>query len=158
MSKRRHARERAMQALYAHTLAGGDPAHAIDTVIRERIGDDQATLDFAIDLFQKCLEHESEAASIIQQHARNWELDRIAVIDRIVIQMAIVEFLFVDDVPPKVTMNELIEIAKKYSTDRSGRFVNGILDAVLESLMAQGRIKKRGRGLVGMEDNPRAES
>ena len=154
MSKRRHARERAMQALYAHTLAGGDPRHAIETIIKKRIVDDEETPDFAVDLFQKSVDHQDETNAIIQEHAQNWELDRIAVVDRIVIQMAIVEFLFLDDVPPKVTMNELIDIAKKYSTDRSGRFVNGILDAVLENLMRQGRIKKTGRGLVGMEDNP----
>ena len=147
-----------MQALYAYTLAGGNPAHTIDTVIKRRLGNDEPTLEFAVDLFQKCIDHESEAISIIQEHTRNWELDRIAVLDRLIIQMAIVEFLFLEDVPPKVTMNELIEIAKKYSTGRSGRFVNGILDAVLDSLMVEGRIKKSGRGLVGMEDNPRATS
>jgi N utilization substance protein B len=65
--------------------------------------------------------------------------------------MAIVEFLYLQDVPPKVTMNELIEIAKKYSTLESGKFVNGVLDAVLGSLMRDGRIHKSGRGLVGME-------
>ncbi len=156
MSKRRYARERAMQALYAQALAGGDPEHTIKTVIRSRLADDKPTLEFALELFQKCIDHQGEAAAIIEEHAQNWSLDRIAVIDRIILQMAIIEFLYVDDVPPKVTMNELIEIAKRYSTSGSGRFVNGILDAILESLMAQGRIVKRGRGLIGMEEKPRA--
>lgn len=159
MSKRRYARERAMQALYAYALAGGDPAHAGKTVIRTRLADDEPTLNFALDLFQKCVDHQDETSKIIENHAENWSLERIAVIDRILLQMAIVEFLHVDDVPPKVTMNEMIEIAKKYSTSGSGRFVNGILDAILESLTAQGRIVKRGRGLVGMEDSkPRPTS
>lgn len=158
MSKRRFARERAMQALYAQTLGGGDPAHTINSVIKTRLDDDAATLEFAIDLFQKVLEHQDEAIEIIRRHTKNWELERIAVIDRLLIEMAIVEFLYLDDVPPKVTMNELIEIAKKYSTNRSGRFVNGILDAVLESLTTEGRIKKSGRGLVGMDNKPREAS
>ena len=155
MSKRRYARERAMQALYAQTLAGGDPKHTVNSVIKNRLDDDESTLDFAMDLFQKTLEHQDEAIEIIRDHTKNWELERIAIIDRLLIQMAIVEFLYLDDVPPKVTMNELIEIAKKYSTSRSGRFVNGILDAVLASLTEQGRIKKKGRGLVGMDSKPK---
>jgi N utilization substance protein B len=155
MSKRRYARERAMQALYAQALAGGDPAHTIKTVITPRLHDDKATFEFAVNLFQKSVDYEQEATEIIEKHTQNWELGRIAVIDRILIQMAIVEFLFVDDVPPKVTMNELIEIAKRYSTDRSAPFVNGILDAILESLKSEGRIVKTGRGLIGMDDNPK---
>ena len=153
MSRRRYARERAMQALYAHALAGGDLEHTIRTVIRDRLDADDATLEFAVGLFRKSIDHQEEAIAIIQEHTRNWELDRIAIIDRILLQMAIVEFLYMDDVPPKVTMNELIEIAKKYSTGRSGRFVNGILDAILGTLKADGRIVKSGRGLIGMDDN-----
>ena len=142
-----------MQALYAQALAGGDPAHTIKTVIESRLADDELTLKFAVDLFQKCVDHQGEATEIIEEHTENWKLDRIAVIDRILIQMAIIEFLYINDVPPKVTMNEHIEMAKKYSTNRSGRFVNGVLDAILASLTEQGRIVKKGRGLVGMEDN-----
>lgn len=152
MSKRRYARECVMQALYAQELAGGDLNHTINTVIKPRLSDDDATLEFAVDLFNRSIDFRAEAIEIIQEHTQNWELDRIAVIDRILLQMAIVEFLFFEDVPPKVTMNELIEIAKRYSTGRSGRFVNGILDAVLESLKSAGRIVKTGRGLIGMED------
>ena len=152
MSRRRYARECVMQALYAQELGGGDSAHTINTVIKPRLHDDETTLDFAVQLFNLSLEFRDEAIAIIEQHTQNWELDRIAVIDRIVLQIAIVEFLHLKDVPPKVTMNELIEIAKKYSTIRSGRFVNGILDAVLERLTADGRIVKTGRGLIGMED------
>ena len=158
MSRRRYARERAMQALYAQALAGGDPEHTVKTVIRARLDADadEATLDYAIDLFKKCIQHEDEAVGIIVDHTQNWDLDRIAVIDRIILQMAVVEFLYMEDVPPKVTMNELIEIAKKYSTGRSGRFVNGILDAILGTLASEGRIVKKGRGLIGMDDKKQA--
>ncbi|HUF10204.1 MAG TPA: transcription antitermination factor NusB, partial [Rhodothermales bacterium] len=151
MSKRRHARERVLQALYAHALGGGDSAHIIRTVIEPRIENDAVTFGFARDLFLKCLDREQEAFDIIRDHVQNWDLSRVAIVDRLVIQIAIVEFLYLEDVPPKVTMNELIEVAKKYSTLDSGKFVNGVLDAVLSSLVESGRIKKKGRGLVGMD-------
>lgn len=150
MSRRRHARERVLQALYAHALGGGDSAHIIRTVIEPRMEHDAVTFGFARDLFLRCLDRELEASEIITEHVQNWDLSRVAIIDRLVIQMAIVEFLYLEDVPPKVTMNELIEIAKKYSTLESGKFVNGVLDAILASLMKEGRIHKTGRGLVGM--------
>lgn len=152
MSKRRHARERVLQALYAHALGGGESSHIIRTVIEPRIENDAVTFGFARDLFLRCLDREQEASDIIQDHVQNWDLSRVAIIDRLVIQMAIVEFLYLEDVPPKVTMNELIEVAKKYSTADSGKFVNGVLDAVLGSLMSSGRIQKKGRGLIGMDD------
>lgn len=157
MSKRRHARERVLQALYAHALGGGESADIIETIIESRIKDDAVTSGFARDLFLRCLDREQEATDIITEHVQNWDLSRVAIIDRLVIQMAIVEFLYLEDVPPKVSMNELIEIAKKYSTLESGKFVNGVLDAVLDSLMRSGRIQKKGRGLVGME-GPEDES
>jgi len=153
MSKRRHARERVLQALYAHALGGGDSSHIIQTVLEPRLHSDAVTLGFARDLFLLCLDRDQEAAEIIEEHIQNWDLARVAVIDRLVIQIAIVEFLYLEDVPPKVTMNELIEIAKKYSTEDSGKFVNGVLDAVLASLTKAGRIRKSGRGLVGMDDS-----
>nr|WP_243663960.1 transcription antitermination factor NusB [Rhodothermus marinus] len=65
--------------------------------------------------------------------------------------MAICELLAFEDIPPKVSINEAIELAKKYSTEKSGQFVNGVLDAVVLDLQRQGRLKKSGRGLIGME-------
>jgi len=158
MSKRRHARERVMQALYAQLLGGADPEHCVSTIIKPRLGDDTPTYEFARNLFLKCVDHEAESTAIIEEHTQNWDVARIAVVDRVIIQMAIVEFLYFDDVPPKVTMNELIEIAKKYSTEGSGRFVNGILDAVLADLMKKGRINKKGRGLVGMANSSKVKT
>jgi len=157
MSKRRHGRERVLQALYAHALGGGDSAHIIQTVIEPRMANDAVTFGFARDLFLRCLDREPETSTIISKHVQNWDLSRVAIIDRLIIQIAIVEFLYLDDVPPKVTMNELIEIAKKYSTLESGKFVNGVLDAILESLMRAGRIKKTGRGLVGMDETRQSD-
>ena len=66
--------------------------------------------------------------------------------------MAICELLTFEDIPPKVSINEAIEVAKRYSTSKSGKFINGILDAVLISLQREGRLRKKGRGLLGMEN------
>lgn len=85
---------------------------------------------------------------LLEEFAQNWELDRIAKIDRYLVQSAICELLFFDEIPPKVSINEAIEISKKYSTDKSKMFVNGILDSVLKKLDIDGKINKSGRGLI----------
>lgn len=140
-----------MQALYAYKLAGGDPQHVIDTILKPDFAENAANLEFAEKLFLKSLDYFETADEIIANHAENWDVSRIALIDRLLLIMAICEFLSFEDIPPKVSINEAIEVAKKYSTSRSGKFINGILDAVLLDLQRDGRLKKSGRGLVGME-------
>lgn len=140
-----------MQALYARELAEGDVQHVIDTILRPHLKDDPGSLGFATRLFLRSLDHAEEADRVIAEHVKNWDVSRIALIDRLLLRMAICEFLAFEDIPPKVTINEAIEVAKKYSTPRSGQFINGILDAVLLQLQEEGRLKKSGRGLVGME-------
>jgi N utilization substance protein B len=151
MSSRREARERVMQALYAFELGGGDVQHVIETLLRTTLEEDPESLRFAESLFLRTLDHTGAADALIKQHAENWDLERIALIDRILLRMAVCEFLAFEDIPPKVTINEAIDIAKRYSTDKSGQFINGILDAAVLDLQAQGRLKKSGRGLVGMQ-------
>ncbi|HET6569852.1 MAG TPA: transcription antitermination factor NusB [Rhodothermales bacterium] len=150
MSNRRVARERVMQALYAHELAGGDVRHFIETNLKPEL-EDPENLAFAESLFLRTLDFGDEADAVVRQHLQHWDLGRVALIDRILLRMAICEFVGFEDIPPKVTINEVIEIAKKYSTPKSGQFINGILDAVLLELQQQGRLKKSGRGLIGME-------
>jgi N utilization substance protein B len=151
MSNRREARERVMQALYAHELAGGDVRHFIDTLLRPQLKEDTENLRFAESLFLRTLEVQNDLDEIISRHAENWDLSRIALIDHIVLRMAIAELLTFEDIPPKVSINEAIEIVKRYSTSKSGQFINGILDAVLVDLQDRGILKKSGRGLVGMD-------
>ncbi len=150
MSSRREARERVMQALYAFELGGGDAPHILDTLIRPKLTKDAAVRTFAERLFLRTLDYAEEADKLISQHADNWDLTRIALIDRVLLRMALSEFSRFEDIPPKVTINEAIDIAKRYSTDKSGKFVNGILDATLLDLQKQGRLNKSGRGLIGM--------
>ena len=140
-----------MQALYAHELAKGDVRHFIDTLLKPQLKEDAENLRFAESLFLRTLEMQTELDEIISRHAENWDLSRIALIDHIVLRMAIAELLTFEDIPPKVSINEGIEIVKRYSTSKSGQFINGILDAVLVDLQNRGLLKKSGRGLVGMQ-------
>ncbi len=139
-----------MQALYAFEVGGGDAPHILDTIIRPKLTKDAAARTFAERLFRHTLDHAEEADKLISEHADNWDLTRIARIDRILLRMALSEFIRFEDIPPKVTINEAIDIAKRYSTDKSGKFINGILDATLLDLQKQGRLNKSGRGLIGM--------
>lgn len=151
MSSRREARERTLQALYALRVGGGDAVEIANELIRERLPDDPEVRNFAVKLFLRTTDVEDEADAIVESYTKNWELSRIALIDRILLRMAICELLHFEDIPPKVSINEVIEIAKRFSTDRSGQFINGILDAVLVDLKKEGRLKKSGRGLIGMD-------
>ena len=152
MKNRREARVRVMQALYASEMANGEDAdHIVETIIAPRLRDDEATMAFAQRLFQWVHQHVARLDAIIESHSKNWDLSRIALIDRIALRIALAEFLAFEDIPPKASINEAIEIVKRYSTAKSGRFVNGILDAALLDLYRRRLLKKSGRGLVGMD-------
>lgn len=97
---------------------------------------------FAEPLIRGTLEHLAEIDEKIKEHAVNWELPRMAVVDRNILRLAIYEMLYRDDIPPVVSINEAVDIAKRFSTDESGRFVNGILDKVKGELMRPARIVK----------------
>lgn len=151
MSTRRQARENVMQALYAHALADGPARHFVHTMLEPRLESDPEALAFAEELFRTALDRREETDALIARHTQNWALHRLAQVDRSVLRLAATELLAFEDVPPKVSIDEAIDIAKKYSTPQSGRFVNGILDAVVLDLEREGRLDKSGRGLVGIE-------
>lgn len=159
MSTRREARERVMQALYAHEQSGSGADHIVHTLVTPEFEDDPQTQEFAEKLFRGTLSAMDEADEIIQGHATNWDLRRITAVDQALLRMAVAEFLTFEEIPPKVSIDEAIEIAKVYSTDDSGPFINGVLDAVLMDLHRENRLEKSGRGLVGMDSiRERAES
>ena len=145
-----------MQALYAFAVGGDEAKHVIETIINPGLVDPEIRA-FSVRLFLKTLGMEGEADGMVEKYAENWELSRIALIDRILLRMAICEMIHFEDIPPKVSINEAIDIAKRYSTERSGQFINGILDAILLDLNKEGRLNKSGRGLVGL-DTIRKES
>ncbi len=113
---------------------------------------DEEDRDFAKNLFRKVMLNSKEHREIIDQHLRNWDIERVAFIDVLIMEMAICEFINFTSIPTKVTLNEYIDLAKYYSTEKSRTFINGILDKILKSLKEQGKIIKAGRGLKGEEE------
>ncbi|NIT57376.1 MAG: transcription antitermination factor NusB [Aliifodinibius sp.] len=148
MAQRREAREAVLQALYANEIGKGKWEDIIKSVIKPRLSNDTEIFKFAERLFLKIVNNQDEIDEIIQQHLNNWRLGRLNTIDRQLLRIAIAEFLYYEQIPTKVSINEAIEVAKKYSTKKSGNFINGILDSALEQLNEDGRINKKGRGLI----------
>ena len=167
MGKRREARERAIQFLFQHDL---NPPEKLDEALEHfwssqqpaAIADEKSgaahwgqTVEFpaptaeeaevrlfADPLIRGTLQYRDEADQHIKKHAQNWELHRIAAVDRNILRLAIYEMLHREDIPPVVSINEAVDIAKKFSTQDSGKFVNGILDKVKGELLRPARIVK----------------
>lgn len=167
MGTRREARERAVQFLFQHDL---NPPEEVGPALEEfwrslraasqaqarrpagssqsGVGTEHAAPDaaesalrlFADPLIQGALQHRSEIDTRIQQHAKNWDLHRMAAVDRNILRLAMYEMLYREDIPPVVSINEAVDIAKKYSTEDSGRFVNGILDGLRKELLRPARL------------------
>lgn len=110
---------------------------------------DEEDREFARDLLRKSIINHDDLQGLIKVHSSNWDVERIAFMDILMMQLAITEFLFFPSIPTKVTMNEYIELSKFYSTEKSRNFINGILDKTLKDLKKEGKINKSGRGLVG---------
>jgi len=166
MGIRREARERAVQFLFQHDLNPPEKlAEALETFWNSQRPELQevekgparwgehaelpppsseftAMRMFAEGLIQGVLEHREALDETIRKYARNWDLKRMAVVDRNVLRLGIYEMNHREDIPPIVSINEAVDIAKKFSTDDSGRFVNGILDKVKGDLMRPARIVK----------------
>jgi N utilization substance protein B len=163
MGKRREARERAVQFLFQHDL---NPPEQLDEALAQfwesqrgaalaeekgkatwgekhalppPTADEVALQQFAEPLVRGALEHREEADTLIKKYAKNWDLPRIAAVDRNILRLAIYEMLHREDIPPVVSINEAVDIAKKFSTEDSGKFINGILDSVKKELMRPSR-------------------
>ena len=119
-----------------------------NTVSIPPIYKDEEDKDFAIDLFRKTVLNESALAKEFMDKTPNWDMDRIAELDTIILKMAICEFLKFPSIPLKVTINEYLELAKEYSTPKSSIFINGILDNLVKDFQSNNRINKAGRGLM----------
>jgi transcription antitermination protein NusB len=134
MGKRRKGREVALQFLYQLDLHGaGDPApHEDEFWGRHPVDPD--TRNFADSLVRGTKQHQGKTDQLITQYAEHWDLDRMAVVDRNILRLAVHELLWQPDVPPKVAINEAIDIAKKFGTRESGRFINGVLDRIHKEL------------------------
>ncbi len=102
---------------------------------------------FVIDLYRNTIVHSDEFIGMIERRANNWEIDRIAIMDILILKMAIAELMYMDSIPLKVTLNEYIDLSKMFSTPKSSVFINGMLDRLIQELTEEGKIKKKGRGL-----------
>jgi transcription antitermination protein NusB len=105
--------------------------------------------EFVKILFRKAILNQKKCSELIDKNTTNWEVERIALMDILVMQLAITEVLAFPEIPVKVTLNEYIEIAKYYCTSKSSTFVNGILDNIVKEMREDGLLNKSGRGLVG---------
>lgn len=115
--------------------------------LKEYFPDDDTWMDFGKFLLEMTLEKDEDIAKLISPTLKNWDADRLAAVDTILIKMALSEMLYFPSIPTKVTINEYLEIAKNYSTVKSKDFINGILDTLLKELTESGKIQKKGRGL-----------
>ncbi len=104
--------------------------------------------DFVKRLFRKAAVNHQDYVLLIKKHSKNWDIERVAFLDVVLMQLALAELVEFPNIPIKVTMNEYIEIAKHYSTEKSGQFINGILDKVILELTDSKQIKKTGKGLM----------
>jgi transcription antitermination protein NusB len=145
---RRDVREKAMQVLYAYEISREPIEMLLETIAGEELNEDAELYRFAQTLVYSVLHHRAEADMLIREKAQNWNFERMATLDRMLLRMGIVEFLYFPEIPVKVTINECVEIAKRFSTEQSGRFINGMLDSIHTLLKEQDRIRKEGRGLV----------
>jgi N utilization substance protein B len=131
MGARRKARELALQMLFQHDMAGNEPDMIIAT-FEDLQKSKPNTREFAVKIFRGTVDHLSELDDMIQAQAENWRLSRMAVVDRNIIRMSVYEFLHETDTPKLVIIDEAIEIAKKFGTQKSSQFINGILDGILK--------------------------
>ncbi|MBI3857873.1 MAG: transcription antitermination factor NusB [Planctomycetes bacterium] len=141
MRKRTQARELALQLMYQLDLRGDEILEEVNAALAPGAGDPEM-LDFARELVHGCRDKRPEIDRRIEEVAKNWQLKRMAAIDRNILRLATYELLYREDIPPLVTINEAIDIAKKFSTKNSGPFVNGILDNIRLRAAPPGKQKK----------------
>ena len=131
MGARRKARELALQMLYQHDMSGNPPETILST-FEELQKSKPNTREFATRVFKGTVENQTKIDEMITAQADNGRLERMAVVDRNIIRMSIYEFLHENDTPKLVIIDEAIEIAKKFGTQKSSQFINGILDGILK--------------------------
>lgn len=143
--KRRVVREKVLQLLFAYEYNSEHYSDLIESTLSDF---EEKDFQFGKSLINKVILNINDFDNLINAKLTNWELDRVALLDRILLRMAICELTFFEDIPPKVSINEAIELAKEYSTAKSSKFINGILDAILSDFKNNSLLNKTGRGLL----------
>lgn len=149
IGNRRRARECALQLLYQdefHSPVTRTVAisHFWEDGEGETLGSREEVRDFTAFLVDGVREHQEELDGIIRRVARNWKLERMSRVDRNILRVATFELLYAEDIPPKVSLNEAIEIAKSYGAEDSGAFINGILDKISREVASRGEVSEEG--------------
>jgi transcription antitermination factor NusB len=129
MRKRSIARECVLKILYQVEIKKDEPEEVIAQFWEDNPVDKEIS-DFANRIVKGTLAHLEEIDTVLSRHTDNWDLARMAILDRNILRLGAYEILFLEDIPPKVTINESVNIAKKYSQEDSGKFVNGVLDHI----------------------------
>ncbi|HLD41390.1 MAG TPA: transcription antitermination factor NusB [Candidatus Omnitrophota bacterium] len=129
MRKRTEAREYALQLLYKYDITA-EPVTELDLFWVEDKEIAPPVNDFALQLVSGAIKHQEQIDKKISGFAANWELKRMAAVDRNVLRLGAFELLYLEDIPAKVSINEAVDLAKKYSGEEAGKFVNGILDSI----------------------------
>ena len=129
MGKRRRSREFALQVLYQLEITKQGALQAM-VQLRENFSPEEGEDEFAKRIVLGVMEHRQEIDRLIEERSENWRLDRMTIIDRNILRIAIFELLYCGDIPPKVTLNEAIDLGKRYGSEESGSFINGILDRI----------------------------
>ena len=130
MRKRTKAREHALKILYQMEITKDSCKDSVKAFWEREPETEESVKEFAGQLVKGVAENIKEIDAKITKYATNWQIDRMAVIDRNILRMATFEILYLDDIPPKVSINEAVDIAKKYGDKDSGKFVNGVLDKI----------------------------
>jgi transcription antitermination protein NusB len=129
MGNRRKARERALQALFFVDMSGYDASEALES-FRAHFNPPEIILPFFLKITNGVVSSKADIDNVVKQFSQHWKISRMSCVDRNIIRMAIFEMLCCEDIPAKVSINEAIEIGKKFGTEESGSFINGILDSV----------------------------
>jgi N utilization substance protein B len=139
MTRRSRGREVALQVLYQVEQNAHVPLPEVRRFIQRRLLADRKLCEFTEGLIAGVKEHQAQIDALISEAADNWRLDRMAAIDRNILRLGAYEIMFCPEVPARVAINEALELAKRYSTAQSSRFVNGILDRLLQLQMTSAR-------------------
>jgi transcription antitermination factor NusB len=143
MGKRRRARELAIQVLFHLEFSPDDPNKAFD-LICQSFNYQRSTRSFSKELVLGVCEKKKDLDKLLTEASKNWRLERMSRLDRSILRLATFEMLFREDIPPKVSIDEAVEVGKKFGSEDSGSFVNGILDNIYNTLLEKGQIRKQG--------------
>ena len=136
VTQRRLARETALEVLYRLDLVKDEPDDTIEEILSRKNPSEEAEA-YLRRLVQGVLDHLQDIDKMLGKHLQKWRVERLRVLDRAILRFACAEMLYFDDIPPKVSINEAVEVSKKYGDDESGRFVNGVLDGVYKDIQGQ---------------------